>query len=58
MSQCAEYNGIVSEKLETAINIGCTMVSRSKKARKKLNTSTEDNASLKKSLKELDSMSI
>ena len=58
MSQSAEYNGIVSEKLETAINIGCTMVSRSKKARKKLNSSTDDNASLKKSLKELDRMSI
>ncbi len=58
MSQSAEYDGIVSEKLETAINIGCTMVSRSKKARKKLNSSTDDNASLKKSLKELDRMSI
>lgn len=58
MSQSAEYNGIVNEKLETAINIGCTMVSRSKKARKKLNSSNDDNASLKKSLKELDRMSI
>jgi len=58
MSQSAEYNGIVSEKLETAINIGCTMVSRSKKARKKLNSSTDGNASLKKSLKYLDNMSV
>ena len=58
MSQSAEYNVTVNEKLETAINIGCTMVSRSKKVRKKLNSSTDDNASLKKSLKELDRMSI
>jgi len=58
MNQSAEYNGIVNEKLETAINIGCTMVSRSKKVRKKLDTNTDDNSSLKKSLKELDKMSI
>ena len=58
MGQFAENNGIVNEKLETAINIGCTMVSRSKKVRKKLNSSTDDNASLIKSLKELDRMSI
>jgi septal ring factor EnvC (AmiA/AmiB activator) len=58
MSQSAEYNGIVNEKLETAINIGCTMVSRSKKVRKKLNSATEDKTSLKKSLKDLDKMSM
>ena len=58
MGQFAENNGIVNEKLETAINIGCTMVSRSKKVRKKLDSSTDDNTSLKKSLKELDKMSI
>ena len=58
MSQSAEYNGIVNEKLETAIKIGCTMVSRSKKVRKKLDSTTDDNSSLKKSLKELDKMSI
>jgi predicted RNase H-like nuclease (RuvC/YqgF family) len=57
MNQSAEYNGIVNEKLETAINIGCTMVSRSKKVRKKLDSTTDDNSSLKKSLKELDKMS-
>jgi predicted RNase H-like nuclease (RuvC/YqgF family) len=58
MNQSAEYNGIVNEKLETAINIGCTMVSRSKKVRKKLDSTTDDNSSLKKSLKELDKMSM
>lgn len=58
MNQSAEYSGIVNEKLETAINIGCTMVSRSKKVQKKLDSSTDDNTSLKKSLKELDKMSI
>ena len=58
MSQSAEYNGNVNEKLETAINIGCTMVSRSKKVRKKLNSSAEDKTSLKKSLKDLDRMSM
>ena len=58
MNLSAEYNGIVNEKLETAINIGCTMVSRSKKVRKKLDSTTDDNSSLKKSLKELDKMSI
>ena len=58
MSQSVEYNGIVNEKLETAINIGCTMVSRSKKVRKKLDSTTDDTTSLKKSLKELDKMSI
>jgi len=57
LNQSAEYNGIVNEKLETAINIGCTMVSRSKKVRKKLDSTTDDNSSLKKSLKELDKMS-
>ena len=58
MSQFAENNGMVSEKLETAINIGCTMVSKSKQVRKKLNSSPDDNTSLRKSLKELDRMSI
>ena len=58
MCQSAEVNGIVSEKLETAINIGCTMVSRSKKVRKQLNSSTDDNTSVKESLKELDRMSM
>jgi predicted RNase H-like nuclease (RuvC/YqgF family) len=58
MSQSAEYNGIVNEKLETAINIGCTMVSRSKKVRKQLNSSSDDNTSLKESLKDLDRMSM
>jgi predicted RNase H-like nuclease (RuvC/YqgF family) len=58
MIHSAENNGIVNEKLETAINIGCTMISRSKKVRKKLNSSTDNNESLKKSLKELDRMSI
>ena len=58
MSQTASSNGIVNEKLETAINIGCTMVSRSKKVRKKIKSSTDDNASLLKSMKELDKMSI
>ena len=58
MDHSVEYNGIVNEKLETAINIGCTMVSRSKKVRKKLDSTTDDNTSLKKSLKELDKMSI
>jgi hypothetical protein len=58
MSQSTENNEIVNEKIETAINIGCTMVSRSKKVRKKLNLSTDNNTSLKKSLKELDEMSI
>ena len=58
MSQSADYNGIVNEKLETAIKIGCTMVSRSKKVRKKLDMSVDDNSSLKKSLRELDEMSI
>jgi predicted RNase H-like nuclease (RuvC/YqgF family) len=58
MSQSAEHNGIVNEKLETAINIGCTMVSRSKKVRKKLDSSSDDNTSLKKSLKDLDRMSM
>ena len=58
MSQSAENIGMVNEKLETAINIGCTMVSKSKQIRKKLNSSTDDNAYLKKSMKELDRMSI
>ena len=58
MNQTVEYNGIVNEKLETAINIGCCMVSRSKKVRKKLDSSIDDNTSLKKSLKKLDKMSI
>jgi len=58
MSQSNECNGIVSDKLETAINIGCTMVSKSKKVRKQLDSSSDDNTSLKKSLKELDLMSI
>ena len=58
MSQFVENNLMVSEKLETAINIGCIMVSKSKKVRKKLNSSAEDNISLRKSLKELNRMSI
>lgn len=58
MIQSVEYSGIVNEKLETAINIGCTMVSKSKKVQKKLDSSTDENASLKKSLKKLDKMSI
>jgi predicted RNase H-like nuclease (RuvC/YqgF family) len=58
MNQSAEHNGIFNEKLETAINIGCTMVSRSKKVRKKFDSTTDDNTSLKKSLKELDKLSI
>ncbi len=58
MNQSADHNGIVNEKLETAINIGCTMVSRSKKVRKQLDSSTEDGTALKKSLKELDKMSM
>jgi hypothetical protein len=58
MSQTAEYKGIVNEKLETAINIGCTMVSRSQKVRKKLDSSSADNTSVKKSLKKLHKMSI
>lgn len=58
MNQSADHNGIVNEKLETAINIGCTMVSRSKKVRKQLESSTDDSTALKKSLKELDKMSM
>jgi predicted nucleic acid-binding Zn-ribbon protein len=58
MGQSAEYSGIVYERLETAINIGCTMVSRSRKVRKQLNSSADDTASLKKSLKELNRMSV
>lgn len=58
MNQAVEYKGIVNEKLETAINIGCTMVSRSKKVRKKLDSSSADNTSVKKSLKKLNKMSI
>ena len=58
MSQSAEKIGMVNEKLETAINIGCAMVSKSKQIQKKLNSSANDNASLKKSMKELDRMSI
>ncbi len=58
MNQTALHNGTVSEKLETAINLGCTMVSRSKEVRKKIKSSPEDRDSLKKSLKELDKMSI
>jgi hypothetical protein len=58
MNQAIEYKGIVNEKLETAINIGCTMVSRSQKVRKKLDSSSADNTSVKKSLKKLNKMSI
>lgn len=58
MNQTADYNGIVNEKLETAINIGCSMVSRAKKVRKKLGSLKEDNTSLKESVKELDTMSM
>jgi predicted RNase H-like nuclease (RuvC/YqgF family) len=49
---------MVNEKLETAISIGCTMVSRSKKVRKQINSSTEEGTALKESLKELDKMSM
>jgi hypothetical protein len=58
MNQSADHNEIVNEKLETAINIGCTMVSRSKKVRKQLDLSTDEGTALKKSLKELDKMSM
>jgi predicted RNase H-like nuclease (RuvC/YqgF family) len=59
MDQLATTQGnMVNEKLETAINLGCTMFSRTKEVRKKLGSQTEDNASLKKSLKELDKMSV
>ncbi len=58
MSHSAEKNGIVNQQLETAINIGCTIASKSKKVRKKLNSSTDDSESVKKSLKELDRMSM
>jgi hypothetical protein len=58
MSHTVEYNGPVGEKLETAIQIGCNMVSRSKEVRKKLSASVEEEASLKKALKELDRMSL
>jgi predicted RNase H-like nuclease (RuvC/YqgF family) len=58
MSQTVEYKEIVNEKLETAINIGCTMVSRSQKVRKKLDSSSADNTSVRKSLKKLHKMSI
>lgn len=58
MNQTADHNGIVNEKLETAINIGCSMVSRAKKVRKKLGSFREDDTALKESLKELDTMSM
>ena len=58
MSQYAENAVMVNETLESAISIGCTMVSRSKQVRKKLNSSADDKTSVKKSLKELDRMSI
>jgi predicted RNase H-like nuclease (RuvC/YqgF family) len=58
VAEFAEDRTDVNEKLETAINIGCSMVSRSKEVRKKLKTSAEDKTALKKSLKELDRMSV
>ena len=58
MRETAANKDIVNEKLETAINIGCTMVSRSKEVRKKIKSSDEDKTSLVKSMKELDKMSI
>ena len=58
MNQTAGNNGIVNEKLETAIDLGCCMVSRAKKVRKKLGSSRKDDTSLKESLKELDMMSM
>ena len=58
MSHTDAYNGNLGEKLETAIHIGCSMVSRSKELRKKFSTPEEEKGSMKKSLKELDRMSI
>ena len=58
MNQQSDHNGTVHKKLETAIEIGCTMVSRSKSIRKKLNSGGDDKVSIKESLKELDRMSI
>lgn len=57
MAEYVEDRTVVNEKLETAINIGCSMISRSKEVRKKLKTSADDKTALKKSLKELDRMS-
>ena len=53
MNQTANYNGNVNEKLETAIDIGCSMVSRAKKVRKKLGSLKEDDASLIESFDKL-----
>jgi hypothetical protein len=58
MNQTVTMENGVSEQLENAIDIGCTMVSRAKKMRKKLGIDREDEASMKKSLKELDRMSV
>jgi predicted RNase H-like nuclease (RuvC/YqgF family) len=51
-------NITLNDKIKNAINIGYTIVSWSEKMRKKRDAFTIDNASLKKSLKELDKMSV
>lgn len=58
MDQSIENKGIVKEKIEGAIDIGCTMVSRSKKVRKKLSSNTDNISSVKKSMEEMDRMTM
>ena len=58
MNQQAVKYRTVHENLETAIGIGCSMVTRSKEVRKNIKSRGDNSAGIKESLKELDRMSI